>query len=564
MKAFRSLWQSGWFWAGLALLLAAGLKLALLLAGRFPFNADEAIVALMARHILQGARPIFFYGQAYMGSLDAFLVAAGFAVFGQQVWVIRLIQGLLYLGVLALTGLLGRQAFGSPRVGALAMLLLAIPVVNVTLYTTVSLGGYGEALLLGVLSLCLGLRLARQMRAGGLGRWYEWLLLGLLTGLGLWAFGLALVFSLPALVYLLWLSFQPLEGAPPEAALTWRARWRQVWQRAGLLWLVLGVGGLLGALPWLVYALQHGFAQLLHELGGGAIAGTEQMPWIFRVGKHLMGLLLLGSTVTLGFRPPWSADWLGLPLLPFVLMLWMAVIGFLLRTLRRPGPYRQAQALLAGVMATLLAAFVLSPFGADPSGRYFVPLTIPLALFAAAAIERWRVRWGRKAYALAALLLIYALWGTLQCAGRYPPGLTTQFYSPSQVDMRYIDGLQEFLRQQGETRGYSNYWVAYPLAFLSGEELIFTPRLPYHLDFAHTERDNRYAPYNELVAQSERVAYITTHHPDLDAYLRSEFTRLGVTWQEQRLGDFQVFYQLSRPVRPEEMNLGRNSPAWTK
>ncbi len=51
----------------------------------------------MARHILGGERPIFFYGQAYMGSLDAWLVAAGFWFFGQQVWVIRFVQILLYL-----------------------------------------------------------------------------------------------------------------------------------------------------------------------------------------------------------------------------------------------------------------------------------------------------------------------------------------------------------------------------------------------------------------------------------------------------------------------------------
>jgi hypothetical protein len=36
-----------------------------------PFNSDEAIVGLMARHMLQGERPLFFYGQAYLGSLDA-------------------------------------------------------------------------------------------------------------------------------------------------------------------------------------------------------------------------------------------------------------------------------------------------------------------------------------------------------------------------------------------------------------------------------------------------------------------------------------------------------------
>ena len=57
-----------------ALLINVALKAALLYADVVPFNADEAVVALMGRHILQGERPVFFYGQAYLGSLDAWLV----------------------------------------------------------------------------------------------------------------------------------------------------------------------------------------------------------------------------------------------------------------------------------------------------------------------------------------------------------------------------------------------------------------------------------------------------------------------------------------------------------
>ncbi|MBP7356321.1 MAG: glycosyltransferase family 39 protein, partial [Longilinea sp.] len=143
------IWKRDIFWLGLILLVAAGLKLWLLLAERVPFNADEAVVALMARHILQGERPIFFYGQAYMGSLDAWLVAGGFAIFGQQVWVIRLLQTLLYLGTIATTYLIGKTILGSSRTGLIAAALLAVPTVNVTLYTTASLGGYGEAILIG-------------------------------------------------------------------------------------------------------------------------------------------------------------------------------------------------------------------------------------------------------------------------------------------------------------------------------------------------------------------------------------------------------------------------------
>ncbi len=565
MKPLRRLLTNMWVWAALALIVAAGLKIGLLLADRVPFNADEAIVALMARHILQGARPIFFYGQAYMGSLDAFLVAAGFALFGQQVWVIRLVQGLLYSSVMVTTGLLGRQVFGCGWVGVLAMWLLAIPPVNVTLYTTASLGGYGEALLLGNLSLLVGLKLITQLRTHHAARsgWGWWLVLGVLTGLGLWAFGLALVFSVPILVYLFLLSVRPqLQRGPADAQLepgAGRVSWLAAfWQRSGVAWLALLAGGLLGALPWVIYALQHGLWRLLFELGGGAIAGVEQLPWIFQVGKHLAGFLLLGVSATLGLRPPWGVEWLGLPLIPFVFFFWMAALADMLRRLRQPGPYQPAQVILVGVMVTLLAGFIFTPFGADPSGRYFVPLAIPLALLGAGAIWRWQTRLGYWAYGLILLLLLHTLWGTLQAAGRFPPGITTQFYYPAQVDMRYLDDLEAFLRQQGETRGYGTYWVAYPLAFQSHEELIFTPRLPYHLDFRYTSRDNRYPPYNDIVAQAERVAYISTNNPDLDRYLREQFTSLGVTWQEARLGDFQVFYHLSQVVRPEQINLGQD------
>src|SRR4030067_3541582 len=119
-----------------AIVVAVGLKMSLLAAGSVPFNADEAVVALMARHILQGERPVFFYGQAYMGSLDALLVAIGFYLLGEQVWVIRLVQSLLFLGVMITTYSLGVKVFGSQKTAALAVGLLVVPSGNVILYTT--------------------------------------------------------------------------------------------------------------------------------------------------------------------------------------------------------------------------------------------------------------------------------------------------------------------------------------------------------------------------------------------------------------------------------------------
>jgi len=157
-------------------------------------------------------------------------------------------------------------------------------------------------------------------------------------------------------------------------------------------------------------------------------------------------------------------------------------------------------------------------------------------------------------------VLGFNLWGTIESAFRNPPGFTTQFNLITQIDHNYDQALIEFLERNGERWGYTNYWVSYPLAFLSYEELIFILRLPYHQDFRYTSRDDRYAPYDRIVAEGDQVAYITTDHPALEDYLRSSFTALGVTWEEACIGDYKIFYQLSRVVLPKEIGLGVTTP----
>ncbi len=511
----------------LPVLAAAGLRAALVVAGVVPFNSDEAVVALMARHITQGARPIFFYGQAYMGSLDAFLVAAGFRLFGEQVWVVRAVQILLAAGLVWTGALLAERIFASPRAGVVAAWLLALPAVNMVLYTTVSLGGYGEALLLGNLMLLTALP---QCGAG----WPRALALGFLSGLGAWAFGLSLAYALPAAVLLLleiWTHRAEGGLGKPFAALT--------------------AGALAGAFPLWLFALQHGLGVLLREFAGGAIAGVSGAPAWAQPFIHAFSLLLLGSTVTFGMRPPWGVRWLMLPLVPLALAFWGMALTWGGRAARAgTEAARKGVGLLWGVAAAVILGYLFTPFGNDPSGRYFLPLMVVFSLFAAAMLDAWMRRWPRWGWAAFGLLLLYNLGGVAQSAARFPPGLTTQFDPVTQVDHRALPQLMAFLQTQGETRGYTNYWVAYPLAFRSQESLIFVPRLPYHPDFRYTPRDDRYPPYDALVDAAERAAYITTRHPALDARLRTYFAAQGVTWREKQIGEYRVFYALSRKVQP--------------
>ncbi len=171
------------------------------------------------------------------------------------------------------------------------------------------------------------------------------ILLGFLVGLGLWAFGLTLVYALPACLFVFFRFWM-------------KGRGDSQFFRA-MSWVILG--GLIGALPWLLYAAQHGVENLLAELSGGAIAGVENLSWFSQVGQHLVNLLLLGSTALFGIRPPWEVRWLALPLIPLILFFWIWVIVFMRRSLRKGGPDRSVRVLLMGIGLTLSLDLFLPP-----------------------------------------------------------------------------------------------------------------------------------------------------------------------------------------------------------
>lgn len=215
--------------------------------------------------------------------------------------------------------------------------------------------------------------------------------------------------------------------------------------------------------------------------------------------------------------------------------------------------------LILGTILCLTCGFLFTPFGIDPSGRYFLPFIVPISMILGYTI--WNVPpklWMK--IGLIVFIVGFNFCGIIQSALNYPPGITTQFNAITQIDQRKIGDLATFLHEIGETRGFTNYWVAYPLAFISNEQIVFTPRLPYHLDMRYTARDNRYPPYDLMVGESNRVAYITTKHPKLDERLREAFQKQSITWQEKKIGDFQIFYQLSAYISPEQINLSGVTP----
>lgn len=499
-----------------------------------PFNGDEAIVALMARHILHGERPAFFYGQAYLGATDAWLVACSFSIFGESVLAIRIVQVALFAAFLLTSYLVARRVGLTDWGARVALLWLALPPTMLTLYTTATLGGYGETLVLGNVAILLADNVVRDGRTVKL----TWLALGLVAGFGLYTFPLILVYLVPIG---LWLLFR-LRGH------AWRG------------YLLAAFSFAVGSAPWWWALIQSGGRELA-ELAGAGVAGTiPGATYLDTLGVRLLNFFLFGASAWWGLRYPWS----GAFVLPVIGVALLAVYVAALAYAARQAKHSERNALklqgvspiLWGTIGVLLITFLVTPFGGDPSGRYFLPLYLPLSIFLAMLLQAIRNAKRTFVTLLLAGVIGYNVAGTALAASVQPPGITTQFDPVTWIDHTYDQALIDFLLAHDETHGYTNYWVQTPIAFLSQERIIATAALPYHLGLDYTPRDDRYPPYTQAVAQAARAFYITTNHPPLEALIRNGFNRLGVSFKEQSIGNYQVFFGLSRKVTPQEVGIG--------
>jgi hypothetical protein len=157
-------------------------------------------------------------------------------------------------------------------------------------------------------------------------------------------------------------------------------------------------------------------------------------------------------------------------------------------------------------------------------------------------------------YLAAAFIIFYQLAGSIQAERTSLAGLTTQFAPNTEIDHTRLSEVTSFLSNVGETKGYTTYWISYPAAYLSSEEIILIPRLPYHHDFRYTNRDDRYPPYTAIVEDADQHVLVTFEFPTLDDRIRDLLISEKIAWEEHSIGGYNIFYHLSEPLPLEVLN----------
>lgn len=300
----RVLYSALW----LCFLLAILIRVWLIVHTHGTMAGDEMMVGLQAEHILQGERPVYYYAQPYMGSLEAYLAAFIFLFTGPAVWAMRLVT--IPMSVLMVylawrfAGSLAEAAHLSHRLKTTFMTIAALVAAFPPLYDMAEemrvQGGYMEAFVIMLWLLFCAFRLTQRWRQQASPRELalRWAGIGFLVGLGLWIDPL-IVYACAAIA--IWIGvFFILELAKPAPG-----RSRREFIEDGVLSVSAIPAGLVGFLPGIIWGLQNHWANVYYLLRGGTAISGNRLLMIKEVAQQYVTCIV---PRTLGGSLPTQQD----------------------------------------------------------------------------------------------------------------------------------------------------------------------------------------------------------------------------------------------------------------
>ncbi len=506
---------------------AIGLRLVLIALGWPPTDSDEGTMGIMARHIAyRGEHPYVFYGQNYMGTIEAHIGAVFFHLFGPSLFSLRLSVILFDTLFLISTYLLARLLY-SQKVALVTLAVLSLGSIYTMTRETLATGGSTQTMLFGSLAFLFASWLSFTYRRGAsprtkLIRFIGYSCWGLVLGLGFWSDMIVLPFF--ACAVLLMVIF------------CWR----------DLLWTWIGVlgGFVIGAYPILRYSLNaaNNGQSVLKTLFGLFQGSTVQAPHgLHQILHAVKGTVLISVPTATGypFCPVMEQSFLSdntiqTPLCTFGHTLWgvgyiaLLVLSVLLTLAVLWSLWRQrhvtmqavdtrqtlvrlvSQLLLAGSAILAISAYSLSsaPMGwPGYHSRYLIGLLIVTPVLIAplwnAASNVYAMDFTQKwlrtllsngsRIALVAIALVY-LFGTGMLFSEVP---ATQAANQRQMD------LINHLVASGHPHIYTEYWECNKIAFESNERVICGVLYP-DLQPSH----NRTPNYWNIVHADPHAAYV--------------------------------------------------------
>lgn len=508
----------------LALIILASLIRFLLISYHWPTtNSDEGVIDLMALHIAyRGEHPIFYYGQAYLGSLEAHLAAPFVLLFGPSVFSVRLLLIALYaLFLVLLYNLISRLY--TRKLALFSVLLLSFGSLDMILQQLKAFGRYPDILVLSTLLLLLAshLALTSPLASPAPRRWSLFFLMGLLIGLAIWTDQITLPFVGCSLLLLVLFCRRELRG------------WGLGLLLAGLL---IGIGPMIYAN--LTSPLENNSLNAILNVNG--VMANEMAAKDIPSARRFIGSLLYALPAATGFNrlcvpgqlplfgpatPTmfactlthglWSLGYLGLGGIATTQALvssWRLRPRGITQAEMTPSNYRQlvtectrlALLLSAG---SILALYTLSASAAvnpGPTARYLFSMCLALPallwpLWRGLRPFAWPTFWRARAlFTLRITTLLFILSMLVMGTVR-----TFEDVPNAQETFQKQESLITYLLSHRKTRVYSDYWTCNRLIFQTTEQIACSA-----LDEQLRPGQNRYPAYTEEVQRASSPAYV--------------------------------------------------------
>ncbi|HYC01362.1 MAG TPA: glycosyltransferase family 39 protein [Candidatus Limnocylindrales bacterium] len=478
------------------------------------YLADEGVVGLMGKHILEGRElPVFFYGQSYLGALEAYCAALAFALFGVSFVSLRLVTFLFSIAVGVAVYHFAYRIY-SVAVARWATALVAVAPMYFLQWNLKARGGFVEHILLVFLVM--------------LAFWHFYIyhrrdtrtafLLGLVSGIALWVNQLVAAYlGVMAMLVL------------------WHREDRRGWTPA-VVGLLLGASLLIGYNIAHPLATARSLARKALVLNRVDVAERDQS-WAQRGAAERVRALGDGFDklgIVFGVPPGEGVERLGmsqdsktggplagvrralfvLPLAVFAAGLWAA------RPRRGPGGWAGLHSdQLLGIFAvvTFLVGYV--------SPRYMLPAYPIAAILAAVLAARSGGPWRRPVHAGLAAVMIFNVASWVDAAS-LPPA----------ADEDRGLALIELIRSKGISACYSAAPM-YHLVFASNETVVLSPL-----------QKDRYPAYSAVVEAADSICYVfrddqTTKRQHVA--MQELLERHHVRYQQAQVGPYRVLYDFT-------------------
>ncbi len=504
------------------MVLGLALRLDFLIPCNFIIDADEAIVGLMAKHILEGKDiPTFYYGQHYMGSLEAILTAGVFKLFGISnitLKVIPLLFSILLIPLMFFIGLELKNSFTAK----LAAIFTAIPPVSLIIWSGKTRGGFIELVFIGALALYLTLKALKNKVIPS----NYLILISLILGLGWWVNNQIIFFIVPIVFVLFWKSWEVNLKLKEKSLFTLKN-------------LALSLAAfIIGGLPFWVYNIKNNFVSF--EM----FKSAKQSDY----GDHLSGLFTDSIPILLGAKRFWEANDI-FPNSTTVFYLFYGIIIFFYFFSERLKIFKKESLLIVLFLLSCYGIFVLSSFGyLYQAPRYLLPSYLGIFCILALALEKIRL-YSRQLAMILFLMIISLNLASAYVGGRAIPGEPVIFHFDrvAKDHQELINWLKEHQIKAIRT----NYWIGYRLAFETREEIKF-------LVF-QTPRQTRINSYREEIkAQFPEDQIPLLLSPMQTPIIETALTAMGYQFKKVGFPGYFLLYEIN-PLYVNPIELEKNS-----